>query len=375
MSRRKVTELQFGSDSFLDVVCNLVGILIILIVVAGVRISKAPASAFLGPNLAPKFLSQLPPASLDSLREAADRISSTEELEPTIDASPQFTTSVEDDTPALRQQIAAVEREEQSLGAQLHQSLEQLTAAHEQQVTITEKVNRVRAALDVSETNLKNAQQSTAATSAEITTLKEQAAQLAVQLRTMQLEPEKAQRLEHRITPVGRTVTGEELHFRVERNRVAVIPLESLLKRLKEQIDRRKDWLAKAQQHEGQVGPIDGFSLKYVVVRDNLSVVDELRYGPGTYRISVAQWQLDLDRSALTETVEQALKPGSRFYQVLLEAKSESALTFWVYPDSFEAFARLKAFCHEQNFLVAGRPLPAGMPISGSPHGSHSSGQ
>jgi hypothetical protein len=375
MSRRKVTELQFGSDSFLDVVCNLVGILIILIVVAGVRISKAPASAFLGPNLAPKFLSQLPPASLDGLREAADRISSTEELEPTIDASPQFTTSVEDDTPALRQQIAAVEREEQSLGAQLHQSLEQLTAAHEQQVTITEKVDHVRAALDVSETNLKNAQQSTAATSAEITTLKEQAAQLAVQLRTMQLEPEKAQRLEHRITPVGRTVTGEELHFRVERNRVAVIPLESLLKRLKEQIDRRKDWLAKAQQHEGQVGPIDGFSLKYVVVRDNLSVVDELRYGPGTYRISVAQWQLDLDRSALTETVEQALKPGSRFYQVLLEAKSESALTFWVYPDSFEAFARLKTFCHEQNFLVAGRPLPAGMPISGSPHGSHSSGQ
>ena len=93
------------------------------------------------------------------------------------------------------------------------------------------------------------------------------------------------------------------------------------------------------------------------------------------YRISVAHWQIDLDRDAVHEPVAQALKPGSRFYQALLEAKSESALTFWVYPDSFEAFMQLKAFCHEQNFLVAGRPLPVGVPIAGSPNGSRSSGQ
>ena len=38
------SELQVGNDSFLDIVANIVGILIILIVVAGVRVSRAPVT-------------------------------------------------------------------------------------------------------------------------------------------------------------------------------------------------------------------------------------------------------------------------------------------------------------------------------------------
>ncbi len=40
MSRRPSSEIQFGSDSFLDVVCNIVAILIILVVIAGVRVGR-----------------------------------------------------------------------------------------------------------------------------------------------------------------------------------------------------------------------------------------------------------------------------------------------------------------------------------------------
>ena len=35
-------ELEFGSDSFLDVICNIVGILIILIVVVAVKVERQP---------------------------------------------------------------------------------------------------------------------------------------------------------------------------------------------------------------------------------------------------------------------------------------------------------------------------------------------
>ena len=43
MTRRRATPQQAaGDDSFLDIVANIVGILIILIVVAGVRASRAP---------------------------------------------------------------------------------------------------------------------------------------------------------------------------------------------------------------------------------------------------------------------------------------------------------------------------------------------
>ncbi|MFQ5732786.1 MAG: hypothetical protein ACE5KM_12640, partial [Planctomycetaceae bacterium] len=44
MSRRRSGELEFGSDSFLDIIANIVGILIILIVVAGLRVARAPVS-------------------------------------------------------------------------------------------------------------------------------------------------------------------------------------------------------------------------------------------------------------------------------------------------------------------------------------------
>ncbi len=43
MSRKnRDNEQSFGSDAFLDVIANIVGILIILIVVAGVKVSRAP---------------------------------------------------------------------------------------------------------------------------------------------------------------------------------------------------------------------------------------------------------------------------------------------------------------------------------------------
>ncbi len=45
MAREKGDDIEFGSDSFLDVVANIVGILIILIVVAGIKAGAAPVAA------------------------------------------------------------------------------------------------------------------------------------------------------------------------------------------------------------------------------------------------------------------------------------------------------------------------------------------
>jgi hypothetical protein len=42
MSRRHSGENEFGSDSFLDVLANMVGILIVLVVIAGIRVVRGP---------------------------------------------------------------------------------------------------------------------------------------------------------------------------------------------------------------------------------------------------------------------------------------------------------------------------------------------
>jgi hypothetical protein len=368
---RKHGELQFGSDSFLDVLCNLVGILILLMVIAGVRVSRAPVMIL--PRMTAVSASDIGGAEADAESPFHAVID-----EPVVAGAPvEVETAVEpppDDTSELSRAIADFEREQEQLTLEYHQNRDRLAAAFEQESAVGDRLAATRESLTATQRDLSTVRQAITTTTAELGQLRDQAVRLAEQVQSAQHQS-PAQQIRHKITPVSKTVTGDELHFRLEQNRVAVIPLETLLKRLKDQIELRKEWLMKSRQHEGEVGPVDGFTLRYLVQRDNLSVVDELRYGSGMYRISVARWELEVDRSAVMETADQALRPGSRFYQALLEAKSESALTFWVYPDSFEAYGKLKSFCHDQNFLVAGRPLPAGVPIAGSPQGSRSSGQ
>src|SRR5437763_477758 len=65
MSRRNREEIPFGSDSFLDVLANIVGILIILIVAAAARMGRAPD---------PVLLSQQAPHSADATPVAPSRV-------------------------------------------------------------------------------------------------------------------------------------------------------------------------------------------------------------------------------------------------------------------------------------------------------------
>ena len=52
-----------------------------------------------------------------------------------------------------------------------------------------------------------------------------------------------------------------------------------------------------------------------------------------------------------------------------------TAVTFWVYPDSFDLFRKLRDHLYERGLDIAGRPLPPDAPIAASKHGTASRGQ
>lgn len=373
MSRRPRAEMQFGSDSFLDVTCNIVGILIILLVLVGIRAARAPVvvpAAILEEPAAAPVLPEATPAPLPEYAEAAPaplpEPVPEPELEPVV-VPPQVLAAAE-----------SLEAEAQQLAAQRQFTEQRATAANERQSQLADRLAMLQTLTQKKSAEASARDRDVAASKLALTTLKQTVAQLEQQRQEAEvklLEREASSLIEHRITPVGRLVNGEERHYRLQGNRVSVVPLQLLIDRLKEQVERRKDWLAKARQHHGQVGPIDGYLLNYVVQREALSVVDELRNGQGVYRISVAQWQLDPQRDLPTESVEQAIARGGRFSTSLLDAPPDATVTFWVYPDSYDAYSRLKTYCHDHDFYVAGRPLPDGVPIAGSPNGSRSAGQ
>ena len=375
MSRRREFEIMFGSDSFLDVVANIVGILIILIVIAGVRISQTPAKAPSGDmpglglpaDLAPESEE---PASSEvvvpepAMAEAAPEPEVAPEPLPELVAPPTLVERVRE----LEAEIATITLESQKLG-------ESLAGSNRLQSDLDSRLQTARGLLEERKSEMSATEARDAQQKLDLELTRQAAARLLAQVTELEKKSPPVEKLRHRITPVSRTVDGRELHFRLEKNRIAEVPIDALVERLKEHIERRKDWIVKTKQHKGQVGPINGFNLEYIIGVEMVSSLEELRSGMGGYRMSMRYWEIHPEESMRGEPEDVALSQGSRFYQALVSAGQDTTLTFWVYPDSYQLYRKIQAFAHEQGFPIAARPLPHGVAISGSPNGTRSASQ
>lgn len=400
MAKRKQFEVAFGSDAFLDVIANMVGILIILIVIAGLRVSRAPVRAVNASPAEPvdaeaaveeplaiptsptpfAFAPQLPPEfSPEELENlfgdkpvpVPPTIAVAAPLElphlPAL-ATPQApqelvseATQLEASLVGLRQQLEASSTESQQHqdhAARIVKSLEQLKS---QAADAVSALHNQRVHLQAVEDQLKSRESAVAQF------------QVAIDARKEAAPP--VENLEHRLTPIGQSVDGEELHFRLEGNRVSHVPVLDLAGLVKQDIERRREIIFNRSFYKGQVGPRDGYRLEYLVQREGDTLAGEMRYGVGVIRIEVSSWVIVPDRTLESESLEEATQPESRFIRALRKAKGNTTITLWVYPDSFELHRKLKELIHNTGFAVASRPLPAGIPIAGSPDGSKSISQ
>jgi hypothetical protein len=115
--------------------------------------------------------------------------------------------------------------------------------------------------------------------------------------------------------------------------------------------------------------------MRYTVERerDGLGVAPD---AGGSYRYGLTSWQVEPITEVRGEALEQALKPGSEFRQIVDGLDPQyAAVTFWVYPDSFPLYRQLRDYLYQHDLVVAGRPLPEGAPIASSRHGTVSRGQ
>lgn len=391
MSRRaQRAELEFGSDSFLDVVCNIVGILIILIVVVGVRLQRQPLPA--DPKLAEQIAAAAAASeALTAKQNAAvqtagqNRLSlqnSLTSLETDERQLQQELQSITADSLAAQQETAGVRakltaqqtqrdtqgRREQKLAAERNATAARVASLQNSLKLSEQKHSELEAALRRTLDSEKQTQQKNRTVSVE--TL-----QLTEQLTAAQQQTQPADRLNHRLSPVTKPVESDDVHFRVDGGKVSIIPLQDLLDRLKDQVLARRSTIMRFNQFEGVVGPVGGYSMKYTVEKEGGSALESLQTGDLRVRVSVSKWQLQAEESLLQESVADALRPGSRFRQQLETCPPDSVVTIWVYENSFEQFAAIRELAHGLRLRVAARPLPDGTPIVGSPNGSRSSAQ
>ncbi|WP_417380536.1 hypothetical protein [Gimesia sp.] len=382
MSRRATQgEAGFGSDSFLDIVANIVGILIILIVIAGIKMSQAPVMVAENQEIIPpqpeiidqdleaflpKIVPEPPPVPVLALEP--------QEPKPFVPQKPKIiyqqpSQELLDEVRKMEQELSRLDQLMQSRKAGAAEIKLKKQEISGKVLSMVSQVNQKSDRLEQEYRQLLSLVDTTKET-------REQLERVVAQSRKVSEPQEQIKELKHRLTPVSQLVTDKEWHFLLSENRVSYVPINELLMELKDQVMKRGSWLAKYREHHGKVGPFRGYTMDYIVERQALSALDQLSNGgSGGFRVGVSKWEISRSDDIAGEDLAQAMQNNSEFFQAITEIGTGSTLTFWVYPDSFELYRSLQKHAHSLGYQVAGRPLPFGVPIAGSPAGTRSAGQ
>jgi hypothetical protein len=327
-----------GHDSFLDIVSNIVGILIILVMVTGVRAK----------NYKPDT-------------EPTETFDEVQALQDELDSERQVADNRRLELQELNHQIDEVEG---LAKARDRQRMALATAAE----AMRRKVQERRESLD-------SKSQSQFDFSRQLADAQAQVAQLESAKNQIESSRPETIKVKALPTPLAKTVRGKEAHFQLRANRIIWIPLEQLLGEFKQDARSKASQLLSMSEFTEIVGPYGGFRLRYTLERQQISPELAMATGAGGQYAQLRRWTLIPTSNTLGETIEEALGPGSRFRRRVASLPPGTTITIWTYNDSFEDFRRVKEDLFASGFDTAGRPLPDGVPIGGSPEGTRSAAQ
>lgn len=322
---------EFGSDSFLDVVTNVVGILIILVVVVGLRVKQAPAHA--------------PPTA----------------AEPAFDLAPfeAEALALREDLARLNDEIDGVEREALVRG--------------DERAALAYLVETGQRELETRRRELGTEAQRLFDLRRAVATADDGVSRLAAELAATQGEKQQPVVIETYPTPLASIVTGEERHFYLRAGLVTPIPLEALLEQCRADAKSQMWKLKNQPRFSGVMGPLGGFRLRYELERVEIAFEGGARMAAYA---QLSQWELEPIGALAGETAAEALERTSEFRQAIARlVPRKTTVTLWTYPDSFAVYRELKRELFHQGFATAGRPLPFDVAIGGSPDGSRSTAQ
>lgn len=351
-----------GTDAFLDIVANLVGILLIFLMVIGVRMEDASqatkptvpdVASVEAAELASKPLPKMPvPLMLPEI-----------EVPDATDARLEYS--------KLTAGIRRADAEAVELAQQM--KLQKLDRDN-----LMLAITKAKTTLDERRASLGSAQRNNVKTDLALQQAREEYDSVLGQLEAVRGANENIQPevLKHVTTPIAKTVFVREEHFRLKDGRLLYVPLNELTNRLKQDAPKKVWKLKSSRQTTESLGPQDGFEMRYTLRRNRVPFRTESG-------ISAVRELVELDRFVMVpvgiargETIEEAIASTSSFRsRVEKWSPRDTIITVWTYPDSFAEFRKLKNELYEWGYLTAARPLPQGQLISGSPQGTRSAAQ
>lgn len=357
MRRKPQPSEAIGTDSFLDIVANLVGILLILLMVIGARMDDASDAPSESPEPAVAVAGRsrpTPPPPLH-LPEIIEPDLASAELE-------------------YQRVISSVKEAEAEA-----KRLEQLTQAQKlDRDNLLYAVARAEKELERRRTQLDAQQQSQVQEQVALQQAQEKYDSLLGQIESVQreLDGQKPEVLQHVATPMAKTVFVREEHFQLKNGRLLFVPLNEMTAQLRSEAPKKIWKLERARRVTETIGPRHGFQMRYTLQRARVPFQTESGIRAVRDVVELDRFEMVPVGRAPGETVEQALEPTSSFRSRIAGwDPQDTIITVWTYPDSFAEFRELKGKLFELGFLTAARPLPAHQLISGSPEGTRSAAQ
>lgn len=344
MARRNEDEFADmpGQDSFLDVLTNMVGIIILLVVVMGIRTSQA------------------------TIRHAVEQVAVVDDraerdTKSELDRATREAVQAQAELQGLLRQAVEI-RSETALRERERNYLTTFAAA------VDEELKARRDALSAEQQGDFDLRRQLAESQAELEKLsREQVALLSAPAES------EVEAIRNQPTPLARLATGRRVALYLSAGYVAVIPEEEAAKEIvrdaKENVWRLRD----SNYHIGTVGPIGGFRFRYLLasipveagppsgVRDR-GVPDNY---PSARVISLVRYQLLPESAQCGEPVAEAIKPNSALRLALNENPSDVAhVIIAAYADSIRELHMLKRALREQNYAIAEAPYPVGRAVT-----------
>ncbi len=329
--RRPHREIPFSFDSFLDVVANVVGIILRLIIVAW-----AAGRSYHGP---PPPAPPPPPT-----------------FEPVV-ALPEPTDPLAPELEGQRRALALAE-------ARLLEETREWEGIRRRRAAAAGEVTTLVSRRQDLEKEAQVVKPGEAPPALPLEEITERSRRVAAEITALRQAPSLKQTLRYR-TPVSQALQSEELMFECKSGRASLVDVGALLEEVRQAVRSRREIPSGAGDFTEVTPPVGAFRLRYRVERDLADA-----------RLALTEWVAEPVTEERGETAEQALAAGSAFRKVIDSLDpQQTAVTLWAYPDSFPLYRRLRDYMHERDLVVAGRPLPDGVPIRSTRLGSASRGQ
>jgi len=329
-AKKKRTTLGMGHDSFLDIVANLVGVLIILIAVFG--------------------------GTSSAMVQEAERKVQQELLE-----KPELVAASDTQVSELAQLASRAVRahaDSDLLERRVDRFDAQIRLRKQERAALMDLQSIAQSVWEEKQQELDQSQVVAARRQTELAMIKEQLTELEGEKARLKTLPDSVVALQHLPTPMAKKVYEDRIVLRLRDDYVSVVPSDLLIKMIAKHVRR-----SGRPKETDVVGPIRGYTARYSLV---LGKTSALFHGAIFQPVS----------EPIGQPIDKVIAGQSEIESELAGRNPNStSVMVWVYPDSYRSLRQLKEYLYAKGYATAVRPRETHEPIGISVLGTDSNVQ